>query len=81
MAFYISDFLVGATIAAVLFLKIKIVKSGEKTKDSFMKLLSIPTLLYGSMLFLNGSLHGIYGYLNIYLQEEMDAMPIIFSKS
>ena len=81
LAFYISDFLIGVTVVAVLFLEIKVVKSGVKTKDSFKKLLSMPTFLYGSMLALTGAIYGIYGYLSIYLQEDMDAMPIIISEN
>ena len=80
LAFYISDFLIGLTIVAVIFLEIKVVKTGEKTKDSFKKLASVPTLLYASMLLVTGMMHGINGYLSIYLQEEMNAMPIIFSE-
>ena len=75
-----SDFLIGLTVVAVIFLEIKVVKTGEKTKESFRKLLSIPTLLYASILLVTGMMHGISGYLSIYLQEEMGATPIIFSE-
>ena len=80
LAFYISDLLIGVTLVLVLFLEITMVKTGEKTKDSLKKLVSVPSMLALSMIFIIGLLFGVTGYLTIYLQEEMAATPLIFSE-
>lgn len=65
----------------VLFLDIKVDKTGEKVSESLKQFLTVPTLLFFSMISVVGLAWGASSYLGIYLQEELNAPPIIFSRT
>lgn len=80
IAFYISDGFIVATAVLVLFLDVRLEKSGQKVWKSLKQIVSLPALLFLGLVFINGFLWGIHDtYLLIYLDETMEASSQLIS--
>ena len=82
MAFYIASGFLFATCVLVLFLEIKVPKTGEKPFKSLKKIINPSSLLLFFFGFLFGYTWGIHDtFLFIYLQEDLGASSQLISNA